>query len=95
MAGPGSGGDLSGTARGRPCVRRPGPVPRLSRAIVAASEDVAREQRLDALRLDCWAGNETHKGFYLGQGFQGVAEVTSEGHRICLFEKSLRGSARV
>ncbi len=63
----------------------------LSRAIVEACEDLARKKRLGALRLDCWAGNETLKALYRGQGFKEVAELMSEGHSICLFEKSLGG----
>lgn len=65
----------------------------LSRAIVTASEDVARERGLDALRLDCWAGNEPLKALYRGLGFRGVAELVSEGHRLSLFEKQLRSGA--
>ncbi len=65
----------------------------LSGAIVAASEDLARSERLDALGLDCWAGNETLKDLYRGLGFRAVAELTSEAHRICLFEKDIRSGA--
>lgn len=63
----------------------------LSHAVVAACEDLARRHRLDALRLDCWAGNETLKALYRGLGFQEVAEQTSEGYRVTLFEKRLGG----
>jgi len=61
----------------------------LSQGVVAACADLARGCGLAALRLDCWAGNETLKGLYRGQGFRAVAEVASEGHRITLFEKAV------
>lgn len=61
----------------------------LSQSVVAACADLARGHGLGALRLDCWAGNETLKALYRGQGFCAVAEVTSEGHLITLFEKTV------
>lgn len=66
----------------------------LSHAIVAACEGLARRHRLDALRLDCWTGNETLKALYRDRGFQEVAELLSQGHRITLFEKYLGGGPR-
>ena len=60
-----------------------------------AAEDLAKSKRLDVLRLDCWAGNETLKTLYRGQGLQEVAELMNEGHRVCLFEKRLGGSTSV
>ena len=63
----------------------------LSHAVLAACADLARGHALGALRLDCWAGNETLKALYRGEGFRAVAEVASEGHRIALFEKTLGG----
>lgn len=64
----------------------------LAQAIVAASEALVRQDGLDTLRLDCWAGNEVLKTLYRGLGFRDVAEVANEGHRVCLFEKSLGGA---
>jgi ribosomal protein S18 acetylase RimI-like enzyme len=62
----------------------------LSRAVVGACEELAREERIGALRLDCWAGNEPLKVFYRGLGFRDVAELMSMGDRLCLFEKDFR-----
>ena len=67
----------------------------LSSSLVAAAEDLARDARLGTLRLDCWAGNETLKALYRGLGFRAVAEHKSDGHRICLFEKEVRGGTPV
>lgn len=67
----------------------------LSHSVVAACADLARGHGLGALRLDCWAGNETLKALYRGQGFRTVADLTSEGHRITLFEKTVRDGASV
>ena len=64
----------------------------LGRSIVGACADLGYQEGLGALRLDCWAGNETLKALYRGLGFRDVAEVASDGYQVCLFEMNLAGT---
>lgn len=45
----------------------------IARALLAAAEDQARAQDLDAIALDTWAENKAARALYLGAGFEEVA----------------------
>jgi GNAT superfamily N-acetyltransferase len=61
----------------RMAVRRP--AAGLGAAILAWAADLAREQGLDALRLDCVASNERLRGYYEAAGFTHRGDVTVRG----------------
>jgi GNAT superfamily N-acetyltransferase len=61
----------------------------VGRVLLDWVEQQARNQGIDWLRLDCWAGNESLRRYYRGQGFEERGEFGQGEWRGMLFEKQL------
>ncbi len=61
----------------------------LSGEIVGVCEEIARRAGLEAVRLDCWAGNGFLRDFYGRLGFAELGAVPEDNYEVRLFEKRL------
>lgn len=61
----------------------------LGAAILRQAENLAREKGKPFLRLDCWAGNEKLKEYYLKEGYSYKGNWREGDWMVSLFEKKL------
>jgi protein-tyrosine phosphatase len=75
-------------------VIRPSAAQGVAGQLLSSALEIATNAGVDELRLDCWAGNERLKRYYVGAGFdpRGEIEVDDAGsrYRVALFAKSVR-----
>jgi len=51
------------------------------------AESEAQKCQIECLRLDCWAGSQTLKQYYIHKGYQEIAQFKVDGWQGLLFEK--------
>ncbi len=68
-------------------VRRAAAGTGLGARVVARAEDWAREQGFPVLRLDCWDGNASLRGYYRSLGFRELGTALEHGYTVRLFER--------
>jgi ribosomal protein S18 acetylase RimI-like enzyme len=66
----------------------------IARHLLDSALEIARANGVDELRLDCWAGNERLRRYYIDAGFEfrGETEVDDDGSRywVARFAKTVR-----
>lgn len=65
----------------------------VGKALLQWAEATARQQGIDWLQLDCWAGNPNLRRYYQRAGFAEVSIFTLGTWQGMLFEKYIGGSA--